>query len=97
MQVMTDYSRKKLLRYNYSWAHPAEQKSYESYKDNDIIDRNNGFELLDFINRFMGIHGMEADRSFSKLERLIKNYMPADLKTRIEIKMWLRKNWDVRF
>ncbi|MES2485534.1 MAG: hypothetical protein V4581_06245, partial [Bacteroidota bacterium] len=60
------------------------------------IDRSNGYHIIDFINRFMMIHGLFSQESFCRTEKLIQLYMPQKICTRHKMKQWLSKNWNKR-
>ena len=82
--------------YKYNWDLSVQRKHAQSYFHDDTIDRKNGYELLDFINRFMLVHGLTNLGSFQKLEWMICKYLPQELTTRHEMEDWLRKNWGQR-
>lgn len=92
---MTNFGRS-ALKYKYFWPVQKKNKSALLYNNEDIIDRSNGYNLLNFINRFMAVHGLTNLGSFHKLEWMICKYVPQDLETRYEIEDWLRKNWGKR-
>lgn len=87
---------KAALRYQYNWSEPFKSKRYLHFDDYDIIDRRNGYHILDFINRFLTLHGLYSYDYFRKVEVMICRYMPENLDTRSEMKDWLRKNWNAR-
>ena len=84
---------KSALMYKYNWDLSVQRKHAQNYFHDDAIDRKNGHELLDFINRFMRVHGLTNLGSFQKMEWMICKYLPQDLYYRHEIEDWLRKNW----
>lgn len=87
---------KSALRYKYFWPAEDKDKTFMSYYDDDIIDRRNGYQLLNLINHFMKIHGLTNLGSLHKMEWMICKYMPQDIVTRNDIEDWLRKNWGQR-
>ncbi|KGO94908.1 hypothetical protein [Flavobacterium subsaxonicum] len=88
---------KSALKYNYQWALPFKSKRYIYITDDDVIDRRNGYHVLEFINHFLATHGLFSFEFFRKLEIMICRYLPESLITRREICDWLRKNWNTRF
>lgn len=88
---------KAALKYTYYWTVSCKSKRYLYLSDEDIIDRRNGFHMLDFVNRFLTLHGLFSFEYFRKVEFMICRYMPLNLETRGEMNDWLRKNWNTRF
>ncbi|PZR22700.1 MAG: hypothetical protein DI539_04950 [Flavobacterium psychrophilum] len=84
------------LRYEYSWSDADKAKNFKNISDDDVIDRNNGYQVLDFMNRFFQMSGLISLDSFHRLENLIKKHMPEKCITRIDMNVWLGKNWNKR-
>jgi len=84
------------LKCTYSWTDADKAKIEGDITNDDIIDRNNGYQVLDLINYFYEMSGFMTPDAFSRLEHLIRKDLPEDLKTRREIKNWLTKNWNKR-
>lgn len=85
------------LKYTYNWDEDSLAKTFRSINQDDIIDRTNGYQILEFINRFLAINGLFTISSLHRLEKLICRYMPEKLNTRNEMKMWLGQNWNKHF
>jgi hypothetical protein len=84
------------LRYDYSWSEIDKAKIHGIVSDDNVIDRDNGYQVLDFMNRFFQMSGLMTLDSFHRLENLIKKHMPEKNTTRGEMKNWLGKNWNKR-
>lgn len=84
------------LLYTYSWTDEDKAKLYKHTTDDDIIDRKNGYQLLDFMNHFFKISGLMTLDSFHRLEKLIGRHLPEKYTTRGEMKNWLGRNWNKR-
>ncbi len=84
------------LMYNYSWSEADKAKIHKHSTDDDIIDRNNGYHVLDFMNSFFQLSGLMSLDSFHKLENLIYKHLPEKYTTRGEMKNWIGKNWNKR-
>ncbi|MDV6169069.1 hypothetical protein R1T16_11590 [Flavobacterium sp. DG1-102-2] len=84
------------LKCTYSWTEADKAKIEGDITNDDIIDRNNGYQVLDLINYFFEMSGFMTTDAFNRLEQLIRKELPEDLKTRREIKAWLTKNWNKR-
>jgi hypothetical protein len=87
---------KSALTYKYFWSDNEHSCRYTFFSGDDIINRTNGYHILDFINRFMMIYGLISHESFSRVEHLICRHMPAHINSRHDMKMWLSKNWNRR-
>jgi hypothetical protein len=83
------------LKYTYSWNEDYREKA--GIDQDDIIDRNNGYQMLFFYNRFLKLHGLFSQSSLHRLEKLVCKYLPEKINTRAEIKLWLGKNWNKHF
>lgn len=88
--VMSDFD-KFSLKCNYSWTDADKAKRHEHSID-DVIDTNNGYQVLDFINRFMEVSGHRSLESFNRVEKMVKRELPENHATRKEIESWLSKN-----
>lgn len=84
------------LRNEYSWSDTDKAKNFKNVCDDDVIDRNNGYQMLDFMNRFFQMSGLFSLDSFHRLENLIKKHMPEKCITRGDMNIWLGKNWNKR-
>lgn len=84
------------LRYDYSWSEIDKAKIHGIVSDDNVIDRDNGYQVLDFMNRFFQMSGLMTLDSFHRLENLIKKHLPEKCTTRGEMKNWLGKNWNKR-
>ncbi len=84
------------LRHTYSWSDTDKAKTHRYITDDDIIDRTNGYQVLDFMNRFFEMSGLMSLDSFHRLENLICKHLPEKCTTRGDMKDWLGKNWNKR-
>jgi len=87
--------KKEDLKYTYKWCEEYREK--KTIDSDDVIDRNNGHQMLAFFNRFLVLHGLFSRNSLHRLEKLFCSYMPKDIVTRSEIKNWLGLNWNKHF
>ena len=85
---------KKDLIYSYSWSvYKDDDPKVSGEPDSTLLNRNEGYEMLYFINKFMQIHSLESIKSANKIEKMIKEYVPSDIRSQKNIKNWLEKNW----
>jgi len=88
---MSDFD-KFSLKCNYSWTDADRAKRHENSSIADVIDTNNGYQVLDFINHFMKVSGHRSIESFNRVEKMVKRELPEGVTTQKEIENWLSKN-----
>lgn len=88
---------KQALVYKYAWEILYPKGHVIRYGREDIIHRGNGFCVLEFINRFMNIHGLVRFQNFRKIEWLIHKRMPCNISKRDQMEEWLRDHWNINF
>jgi len=89
--------KKEDLKYSYNWDEDSLAATFRSINQDDTIDRCNGYQMLEFINRFLSMNGLFSISSLYRLEKLICRYMPEKINTRSEMKSWLGQNWNKHF
>lgn len=83
------------LAFKYSWTVIArDDPKVTGNPDSTLLNRNEGYEVLEFINRFAAINDWKKKESGLKAERLIKTYPPSDTRSHANIRKWLRDNWE---
>jgi len=91
---MTNFKKSDLQSKHYDW---TASKEYDDAKitgfpDNVELARNEGYEVLPFINRYMADRGWVQLNSFHKIESAIKDKLPGLLRSHSHVKEWLDKN-----
>lgn len=87
------------LLYSYTWSTIAgDDPRLTGKPDSVLLNRNEGYEVLYFINRFCSLHtfnnGQAATKAEAlKAERLIRTQLPSNLRSRQHVSEWLEKNW----
>jgi hypothetical protein len=61
--------------------------------DNTLLNRKEGYEILYFINKFCEMYGLKQKQSARKVERMIREEVPSDIRSQNTIKDWLVNNW----
>ncbi|KAF2394718.1 MULTISPECIES: hypothetical protein [Pseudomonas] len=80
---------KSQLAYTYSWsADSGDNPHYIGKPDQDKVDRNEGYEVLRFLNSICSEKAQALNA-----ERLIKTKLPDTVHKRSEILKWLIDNW----
>lgn len=88
---------KKALAYNYKWEIIHPKSHIVIYGREDIIFRKNGFCILEFVNRFMQVHGLSRLQNFRKIEWMILKHMPVSVDNRRDMEEWIRDHWHMNF
>ncbi|QOG02081.1 hypothetical protein [Flavobacterium sp. MDT1-60] len=90
---MTNFGRDS-LRFNYSWTTTeGDSKKVIGYPDNVLLNRNEGYEILHFINKYMLTRNLNSTISnFTAIENSIKTSVPSNLRSQAHIKTWLDNN-----
>jgi hypothetical protein len=94
---MPNFGKPALLYTHYKWTDTEQSKRYIHFSNDDVVDLENGYHVLDFINRFMMFSGLISQESFNRIEMLLCQHMPKKIRTRGEMKLWVSKNWNTRF
>jgi hypothetical protein len=90
---MTDF-KKSNLKYSYSWTAAKENDNARitGFPDNYLLDRNEGYEVLPYINRYMISKNWTLEASFHKIEKAIRVDLPGTTRGHASIKKWLNDN-----
>lgn len=89
------YYKKSDLLYNYSWKTIAnDDPSKRGLPDSLFLNRNEGYEVLDFINRIAEEYQWTNKAFGHKLEWLLFSVIPSNIRSFKKIHDWLKLNWD---
>jgi hypothetical protein len=82
------------LQYTYSWTASLEGDNARitGFPDNVLLDRNESYEVLPFINRYTASRSWSLLNSFYKIETAIRISLPGEIRGHRTIKEWLDKN-----
>lgn len=84
------------LKYDYVWDIEPAQKPRrttrtEGETESRLFRRDEGDEVLDFINEFSNKQGFESKDEALEVERLLRDEMKNKDMTRKEVRMWLQE------
>lgn len=83
------------LVYTYKWtAGAGDNPKITGFPDNALLNRGEGYEVLDFINRFATKHELKEKSLGLKVEKLIKEKLPSDTRSHKNVEAWLVANWN---
>lgn len=82
------------LKYAYNWntANRDDNKWIKGFPENHMLNLEEGFEVLPFLNRYMTEHGYLTIETLHKLETLIREALPKTMRSHWDIKIWLDQN-----
>lgn len=82
------------LQFNYSWTTIApDDPRVTGVPDSTLLNRNEGYEVLSFINRLAQTSKWVNKLPALKAERMIKNHLPGDIRSHSNVWKWLVDNW----
>lgn len=83
------------LYYNdYSWTVTSNDNPKITGKpDSTFLNREEGYEVLHFINYFAFKHDIKNKATGLKIERMIHDHLPGDIRSREKVEQWIRNNW----
>lgn len=82
------------LANQYSWnAIPPDDPRVAGKPDSTLLNRREGYEVLAFINRFAEKHELKQKASGWKIEKMITQHLPGDIRSHANVAQWLVNNW----
>jgi hypothetical protein len=83
-----------VLRHSCNWTMPEEEpKKISGFPADRLLNVNEGFEMLYFINRYMEHKNWFATLTFQKIESCIKTRLPFKVRTHKAVQEWLDANF----
>ncbi len=87
-------SKSDLVYDDYSWTvYGDDDPKVEGQTDIKLLNRKQGYEILNFINTMANIHNFKYVSSGQKIEKMIRDHLPIDIQSQMTIKDWIEKNW----
>jgi hypothetical protein len=79
---------------DYTWSvYPEDDTRVSGALNESILSRREGYEILYFINKFCEVHQLNALSSAEKIERMLRESIPASRKSQKTIHKWIINNW----
>ncbi len=83
-----------MLYNDYQWsAYGSDDPKVTGHPDSILFNRHQGYEVLYLINKLMVFWQFNTIAHGQKLERLIRNYLPINIRSQQNVAEWLRVNW----
>lgn len=91
---MPQITRNDLLYTHYSWkAKEGDNPRLRGTPDNDLLNREEGYEVLDFINDLAKRSNFAHKISSLRVEWMIHEHLPSDVRGRRAVNSWIAENW----
>jgi hypothetical protein len=92
------YSQNDMVFKDYKWTARADQDNpyYRGGSDAAQLNRQEGYEILYFINHIGKKHWKTepSTATYQKIERMIRNSVPGNIRSRDQIASWIVSNWN---
>lgn len=83
------------LEGTYSWtAISGDDPRISGPPDSTLFNRQEGYEVLYLINKFVEVHNIKNKDLGIKVERIIRNHLPGDVRSQEHVMQWLAFNWN---
>lgn len=95
------FTRRDLQYSHYSWrTTEGDSSRIRGFPDNVLLNRNEGYEVVHFINQFIADQvSWRTESEASKLalghkiERMIHNNLPGNVRSHLNVQQWIATNW----
>lgn len=71
----------------------SDDPSKRSEPDSSLLNRNEWYEMLYFVNKFANTQGNSSALIAKKAERLIKQCLPSNVRSHENVTKWVLDNW----
>lgn len=79
---------------DYSWRAVPGDDPTKTREDADRLSRNEGYEVVDFLNSFVGEKGVDLPVSTRQIiEWMIHEKLPSNIQGRTKVKAWVVENY----
>ncbi len=91
---MTFYTKPDMVYTDYLWTtYRGDDPHVTGEPDSTLLNRNEGYEVLYFINKYGDRNLFSQIRHYQKVEKMIREEVPSDIRKQIEIYKWIQNNW----
>lgn len=83
------------LSLDYTWTAAANDDNAKitGFPDNIYLNRNEGYEVLHFLNRYMTGKNWSDKLTLNKLEKAVRDSQPGQKRKHSEVRAWLDNNF----
>jgi len=83
------------LQYNYSWKeYNNEDPKVSGELDNTIFNRSEGYEMLYLLNKIAAMQNITNKTICLRMEIMIIDSLPGEICSQIDVRNWIRDNWN---
>lgn len=94
LAMKKEYLKGNMLYRDYNWSvYPEGDQRISGSINNTKFNRSEGYEVLYLVRTFMADWGLDGVASGQKIERMIRNFLPYNITTQVDIKIWIKMNW----
>jgi len=87
--------KKSDLEYKYSWTTYGDDDPEITGKlDSTFLNRKEGYEVLNFINKYSENHDFDEISEGLKIEEMINEDLPGNIRSQENVEIWVEENWD---
>lgn len=80
---------------DYSWTAIApDNPKVTGEPDSTLLNRKEGYEIIYFINKICSIKNFTQKTLATKIEKMIRNEVPSNIHSQLNIKNWINDNWN---
>lgn len=84
------------LQFQYSWTAIApDDARVTGVPDSTLLNREEGYEVLAFLNRLAQASKWTNKTPALKAERMIKNHLPGNIRSHTNVWRWIVDNWQL--
>ncbi len=93
---MADF-KKADLKLTYSWTAAVQNDNAKitGVPDSTLLSRNEGYEVLPFLNRYMTAKSWKLQSTLHNLEDTLRSRLPSDVRSHSNVKKWLDINFKI--
>ncbi len=89
------FTKTNMLYHDYSWtAIAGDNPKISGEPDRTLFSRNEGYEVLYLINKFMNQHKLINVETGQKIEKMIRVGLPGEIRAQEKVADWILDNWN---
>ena len=82
------------LIYSYQWETYDDDPKLRGEPDHSLFNRHQGWEVLYLINKLGEAYHIELKSAGNKMERMIREHLPSNIRSQVNVKQWIRDHWN---
>ena len=81
---------------DYTWTtYAKDDPKVTGVPDSTLLNRKEGYEVLYFINKLAEILNFKQKSSGVKIEKMIREQVPENIRSQQGIQNWIKTNWNM--